>query len=787
MKAEEILKELSLEEKASLCSGRDFWTLKGIERLGIAPVMVTDGPHGVRKQAGASDQLGLNESIAATCFPPACTTACSFDRSLLYKVGEAIGEECLQEDVAVVLGPGVNIKRGPLCGRNFEYLSEDPLLGGELAAALIEGVQSKGVGTSLKHYAANNQETARLVSDSVIDERALRELYLAGFERAVTTAQPWTVMCSYNLINGVYAAENKKLLNDVLRSEWGFAGLVITDWGATVGRVTGLEAGLDLEMPGGDPFHDTQIVQAVQSGALDEKVLDASALRVLRLILNAVETHKKAAGFRYDAVAHHALAQKAAGESAVLLQNGILPLNPSASVAVIGAFAKNPRYQGAGSSKIAPTMLDNAWEALAAAGFAAAYAPGYALKGEGDEEALIQEAAALAASKDVALVFAGLPDEYESEGFDRATMDLPASHNRLIEAVAAANPNTAVILQLGSPVRLPWRDKVPTILAAYLGGQGGGKALADIICGAVNPGGKLAETWPLALEDTPCYGHFGSRRVEYRESIFVGYRYYQSAGKSVAFPFGHGVSYTSFAYSGLRVAPRADGTAAVSFTLTNSGTRDGAEAPQLYVSKPAPRVYRPQAELKEFTKVFLRAGESAEVAFTLQKRDFAYYNTAAAAWAVEGGAYEIRIGASSEDIRLRGSVQIDGDGREKALSAPPAPYGDIRATAQSGVFTVRDAAFEALLGRPLAEKAPESFSINSTLEEIRDTPAGGVFYEQVKQAMEAMMVGNSADFKMMLEAMMNDMPLRLLAMTSPDKVTFPMLEELIAAMNSRKG
>ena len=784
MKAEELLRQLSLEEKASLCSGRDFWTLKGIERLGIAPVMVTDGPHGLRKQAGASDQLGLNESIAATCFPPACTTACSFDRSLLYKIGEAIGEECLQEQVAVILGPGLNIKRSPLCGRNFEYFSEDPLLSGELAAAIIEGVQSKGVGTSLKHYAANNQETARLVSDSIIDERALRELYLAGFERAVVKAQPWTVMCSYNLINGVYAAENKKLLNDVLRSEWGFAGLVITDWGATVDRVAGLWAGLDLEMPGGDPFHDMQIVQAVQSGALDEKVLDASALRILRLMVKAIETQEKAAGFRYNADAHHALAQKAAGESAVLLQNGILPLPPSASVAVIGAFAKSPRYQGAGSSKIKPTMIDNAWDALIAAGFNAGYAAGYALNGEGDEEALIQEAAALAASKDAALVFAGLPDEYESEGFDRTAMDLPASHNRLIEAVAAANPNTAVILQLGSPVRLPWRDKVPTILAAYLGGQGGGKALADIISGAINPGGKLPETWPLALEDTPCCRYFGGRRTEYRESIFSGYRYYRSAGKAVAFPFGHGLSYASFSYSGLCLRQNPGGEIEAAFTLTNTGKCGGAEAPQLYVSKPASRVYRPETELREFTKVFLHSGESKTITFKLERRAFSYYHPAAAAWTAEGGDYEIRIGASSEDIRLRGTVSIEGDGRETVQKpATPFPYSDIKAAAQDGKFTVDDAAFEALLGRPLAEKAPAGFSINSTLRDIQGTPEGSAVYAQVKQSMEIMMGGNS-DIQKMFEAMLDDMPLRMLPMMSRNQMSFPMLEELIASLNN---
>jgi beta-glucosidase len=793
MTAQEIVSQCTLEEKASLCSGRDFWTLKGIERLGLKPVMLTDGPHGLRKQAGASDHLGINQSVKATCFPTACATACSFDPSLLYRIGEAMGEECLQEQVAVILGPGANIKRSPLCGRNFEYFSEDPWLTGKLAASLIKGIQSKGVGTSLKHYAVNNQETARLVSNSVIDERALREIYLAGFEEAVKTARPRTVMCSYNLINGVYAAQNKKLLTDILRDEWGFSGVVVSDWGATDDRVEDLAAGMDLEMPGSGGWGDEKIVEAVKQGTLSEALLDSAALRIVEMILQSQAALDSAKPYAYDAAAHHALARQAAAESAVLLKNerALLPLTPGKSLAVIGAFAKTPRYQGSGSSKINPSILDSPFEALARAGLNPVYAAGYSLGSQKtDDEKLLKEAVDLAASKDTALIFAGLPDEYESEGFDRNSLDMPESHNKLIEAVAGVNPNTVVILQLGAPVLLPWKDKAGAILLAYLGGQAGGGAIADLLTGTLNPGGKLAESWPLALEDTPAYHCFGTRTVEYRESIFVGYRYYETAGKKTAFPFGCGLSYTTFAYEDFHVSPEGGDRAkgfSVSCRVTNTGSRAGAEVLQLYTAKEKSALFRAKKELKGFKKIFLQPGETGKVTFVLEESSFAYYNTAVNGWALEGGTYEILIGVSSTDIRFRAPVTVTGDGKEALL-------GDLQKKAASyfrigeGDFTADQAAFAALLGEAPSKKDDAPLvSPNSTLSDIRAVPGGEAYFtrieQAIKQGMEQMFGGGNSDIRHMFEAMFADTPLRLLPMFSQGRVTRQMVEEIVAALN----
>jgi beta-glucosidase len=789
----EILSACTLEEKAALCSGRDFWTLKGVERLGLHPVMVTDGPHGLRKQAGASDHLGINQSVKATCFPAACATACSFDPSLLRKVGEAIGEECLQEQVAVILGPGVNIKRSPLCGPNFEYFSEDPYLTGKLAAALIAGIQSKGVGTSPKHFAANNQETARLVSNSVVDERALREIYLAGFEEAVKKAQPWTVMCSYNLINGLYAAQHKKLLTDILRDEWGFSGLVLSDWGAVVDRVPALAAGMDLEMPGSDGYNDAKIVEAVKQGILSEETLDAAALRVIHLIAQAQAALDSAKAYTYDAAAHHALARQAAAESAVLLKNdrALLPLSPGKRLAVIGAFAKNPRYQGAGSSKINPSKLDSPFEALVQAGFNPAYAAGYSISpGAAEDGGLIKEAAELAAASDTALVFAGLPDEYESEGFDRSSLDLPAAHNKLIEAVAAANPNTIVVLQLGAPVLLPWRDRVGAVVAAYLGGQAGGGAIADVLSGAVNPGGKLAESWPLALEDTPAYRNFGGRTVEYRESIFVGYRYYDTADKKTAFPFGYGLSYTAFEYEGLRISPAGNNTAnrfTVHCSVRNKGSRAGAEVVQLYVAKKDSVLCRAKKELKGFQKIFLQPGETKTAAFTLEESGFAYYNTAVKGWAVEGGTCEIQIGSSSADIRLRAPVTIAGDGKEAALAEQQKTAAPCFRTG-NGDFTADQAAFAALLGGAPPKTEASVFSTNSTFSDIKSAPGGEAVVAALTRELGPFFEGDDkADMRRMFDAMLADMPLRFLPMLTQGRVSPQMIEEAAAALNGKAG
>ncbi|MDR2177237.1 MAG: glycoside hydrolase family 3 C-terminal domain-containing protein [Treponema sp.] len=806
-----ILGQLTLEEKASLCSGKDFWTLKGIERLGLPSIMVTDGPHGLRKQAGGSDHLGINQSVPAACFPAASAGACSFDRELLREIGAAMGEECLQERVAVILGPGANIKRSPLCGRNFEYFSEDPYLSGEMAAALINGVQSKGVGTSLKHYAANNQETRRMTSNSVVDERALREIYLAGFERAVKKSQPWTVMCSYNLINGVYASDNERLLSGILRDEWGFKGLVMTDWGAVDDRVQGIRAGLDLEMPGSGGINDAKIVEAVKSGALDEKLLDRVVLRIVELILKSREQAKP--GYAYNAAAHHQLARRAAAESAVLLKNegDILPLCGGTAaapahaggktLAVIGAFAEKPRYQGAGSSKINPFKLENPLEELRKAGLSVEYAPGYKLDSSGGtpDTRLIAEAAALAGKKDIAVVFAGLPDEYESEGFDRNSLDMPPSHNELIEAVAAANPNTIVVLFLGAPVILPWADRVKGILLLYLGGQAVGGAAADLLTGLRDPAGRLAETWPLSLEDNPSYHYFpgGSKSVEYRESVFVGYRYYNTVDKPVAYPFGYGLSYTAFEYSDLTLSRgefRAGEELQLRVTVKNTGNRSGAEVVQVYVAPESSQIFRPCAELKGFEKIRLEAGESKTVTITLDDRSFAYYHPLDRVWALEGGSYSILVGANSRDIRLRHSVTVAGDGREAGLAAlkdkAPEYFG---LTAQRKEAPAKDglvippASFEAVYGRglPPAERLPgEPFTLNSTIQDIKDTPAGQALLQQIVSGVENTFGAGNEDMRPMIDRMIMEMPLRTLNMMTPGGMPPGALEGILAALNS---
>jgi beta-glucosidase len=798
----DIVSRLSLEEKASLCSGKDFWTLKSVERLGLPSIMVTDGPHGLRKQAGTSDQLGINQSVPATCFPAASASSCAFDRELLREIGAAIGEECLREQVAVILGPGANIKRSPLCGRNFEYFSEDPFLSGELAAALIGGIQQKGVGTSLKHYAANNQETRRMTSNSVVDERALREIYLAGFEGAIRKSRPWTVMCSYNLVNGIYAADNEWLLSAVLRDEWGFQGLVMTDWGAVGDRIQGIRAGLDLEMPGSGGVNDAKIVEAVKNGGLDEKTLDRAVLRIVELIIKAREHAKP--GFTCDADAHHSLARRAAAESAVLLKNDghILPLRgaprgerAAPELAVIGTFAEKPRYQGAGSSRINPSRLESPLEELRNAGFSAEYAPGYTLGPDGGEpdDRLIAEAAALAARKEAAVVFAGLPDEYESEGFDRDSLDMPLSHNRLIEAVAKANPNTVVVLLLGAPVTLPWASRVKGILLLYLGGQAAGGAAADLLSGLRSPGGRLAETWPLALEDNPSYHCFpgGSKSVEYRESVFVGYRYYNTADKPVAYPFGYGLSYTSFEYSDLKLSRdtfKAGEELELGFTVKNTGDRPGAEVAQVYVSPESPGIFRPRMELRGFEKVRLESGAWTSVTITLDTRSFAYYHPLDHVWALEGGTYNVLVGASSRDIRLRRSLTVAGDGREASLAdlkdrAPE--YFNLAAASGDGLV-IGKASFEAVYGRPLppSGRLPgEPFTINSTIGDIRDTPPGKALLEQITAGVEKTFGAGNDGIRPMIDRMIMDMPLRTLGMMTPGGMPPGALENILKSLN----
>ena len=654
---DKLISEMTLEEKAGLCSGADFWHTKAVERLGIPDVMVSDGPHGLRKQD--LDTVDPNQSIEAVCFPAACATSCSFDRELMYSMGETLGEECRAEDVSVLLGPAVNIKRSPLCGRNFEYMSEDPYLAGELAAAYINGVQSKNVGTSIKHFAANNQETRRMTCSSDMSERTLREIYYPAFETAVKKSQPWTVMCSYNLINGEYSSENDTLLNKVLRDEWGFKGYVMSDWGAVNDRVKGLKAGLDLEMPSSSGLNDAKIVEAVKNGELDEKIVDKSVKRILEQIFRYRDI--KGGEHIFDRDADHKKAADIAKECIVLLKNdGALPLPQSdAKIAFIGAFAENPRIQGGGSSHINTKNISNALE-CGRRYSEISYAKGYDREANDTNPALLSEAIELASQSDAVVIFAGLPDSFESEGYDRTHMRLPDCQNELIDEICKVQENVIVVLHNGSPVEMPWNDKASAILEAYLCGEATGEATADILFGKTNPCGKLSETIPVKLSDTPCYLTYpGDRNADYSEGVFVGYRYYDKKEMAVRYPFGHGLSYTTFEYSDIKLSGseiKDEDTLTVSAVITNTGNCAGKEAVQLYISDRTGFEYRPEKELKGFEKVALEPGESKTVTFMLDKRSFSYYNEKLGDWYAPNGSYDIMVGSSSRDIRL--SAQI---------------------------------------------------------------------------------------------------------------------------------
>lgn len=678
-----LVNELTLEEKASLCSGADFWHTKAIDRLNIPAAMVSDGPHGIRKQESLADHMGVAESIKAIGFPTASAMACSFDRDLLHKVGDALGEECVAEDLAVLLGPGINMKRSPICGRNFEYYSEDPVVAGELGAAFVNGVQEHGVGTSLKHFAANNQEWRRMSISAEIDERTLREIYLAAFETVVKKAQPWTIMCSYNRINGVYSCENDWLLNKVLRDEWGFEGLVMTDWGAMDERVPSLKAGLDLEMPDCHGETDKLIVKAVQSGELEESVLDTAVERILTMVDKYLTARKgidpasmvhplpSSVERGYDVAAHHALARTTAEQSAVLLKNeDILPLQKDKKIAFIGEFAKVPRIQGGGSSHINNTWIESALDAV---GDSVSYAQGFHIDEETTDETLLQEAITLAKESDVAVIFAGLPDSFESEGFDRTHLNMPANQNELIARISEVQPNVVVVLHSGSPIAMPWLDKVAGVLQMYLAGQASGGAAVNLLFGDATPCGKLAETFPLHLEDNPSYLNFPGNRekVCYQEGVFIGYRYYDKKKMDVLFPFGYGLSYTDFTYSNMKVTVNGKNATdvdviketdeiVVSADITNTGNCDGAEIVQLYIKNPVVYEIRPEKELRDFAKVFLKAGETKTVTFTLNARAFSYYETRIHDWYAESGDYEILLASSSRDIRLQDTVSITG-------------------------------------------------------------------------------------------------------------------------------
>lgn len=741
-----IISQMTLEEKASLCSGLDMWHTKPIERLGIPSIMMTDGPHGIRKQAGPS----FSDSVPATCFPTASCLASSWDRSLIERVGKAIGEECQAEGVSIILGPGANIKRSPLCGRNFEYFSEDPYLSSEMAKSHILGVQSQGVGTSLKHFAANNQEHRRHSIDEIIDERTLREIYLASFENAVKYAQPWTVMSAYNKINGKYCSENEFLLTKVLKEEWGHEGFVVSDWGAVDDRVSALMAGLELEMPSSHGINDKKIVEAVKSGKLPEEVLDRAVERLLKIIFKAIDNKKE--GATYDKIAHHQLARDVAKECIVLLKNedNILPLKKSGTIAIIGAFAKKPRFEGGGSSHVNPTMIDIPYdeiEKIVGNEAKLLYAQGYNPDNEEIDENLINEAKDVAQKADVAVIFAGLPDNYESEGYDRPHMGMPESHNRLISEVAEVQKNIVVVLFNGSPVEMPWITKVKGLFEAYLPGQGGGNAIAELLFGIVNPCGKLAETFPQRLSHNPSFLNFPGEddRVEYREGIFVGYRYYDKKGIEPLFPFGYGLSYTTFEYNGISIDKKEindNETVTVTVKVKNTGNVAGKEIVQLYVRDVQSSVIRPEKELKGFEKVELKPGEEKSVTFTLDKRAFAYYNVDIKDWYVETGDFEILVGSSSKDIRLKETVKVNS-----------------------------------------TTKIKKKFTRNTPIGDLLEDPVGSVIFKQImEQVRQNVPFLAGAEVSPMMMAMFRYMPLRGLINFSRGAFTEEMLNEILAKL-----
>jgi len=744
------LDRLTIEEKASLLSGADFWHTAALAGHGVPSIMLTDGPHGLRKQRGSGDHLGLGDSVPATCFPPAVAMGSSWDVDLVRRVGEAIGTEAAVENVAVVLGPGVNIKRSPLCGRNFEYFSEDPVVAGVLGAAMVDGIQSRGVGASLKHFAANNQETDRMRVSADVDPRPLREIYLRAFQRVVEDARPWTVMCSYNRVNGVYASEDRWLLTTVLREEWGFDGVVVSDWGAVDDRVRALAAGLDLEMPGSRGTTNAQLVAAVADGSLAADVVDVAAGRVLALVDRTRGAVEQSASLDVDA--HHALAREAAGRSIVLLKNdgGLLPLAKDADIAVVGAFAAEPRYQGAGSSMISPTRLDNALDEIRSlATGSVTYAAGFSTAvdvSETESAGLREEAVAAAAGADVAVIFLGLPARLESEGYDRDDVDLPAAQLAVLRAVVDANPNVVVVLSNGGVVALPFAAGVPAILEGWLLGQAGGGATADVLFGVVNPSAKLTETIPLRFADSPAYLDFPGEfsHVRYGEGLFVGYRWYDARDLDVAYPFGHGLSYTSFEYGSASASTLADGDVEVRVEVTNTGSVAGREIVQVYSSLPAAVTQRPPRELKAFASVALDAGETREVTLRVRRKDLAYWDVRVDSWIVEGGTYTLEVAASSRDVRATVPVEVAGDPVTLPLSRTSS-IGEVMADPVAGPI-LQAAVAEMMGGAPdAASVMPDGVNLQKMLDSF---PIGrvGMFAADVDPAMvDALLAAGQSD------------------------------------------
>ena len=788
MKHADIVSKMSLEQKAKIVSGKDYWHMEGFEELGLPVIQLTDGPHGLRKQNPDDKTVGLGGSYPATCFPPASLSGCSWDPELLEKEGEAMAEECMQEKVSVILGPGVNIKRSPTCGRNFEYFSEDPYLAGKCAAGLIKGIQSKGIGTSLKHYAANSQEAYRMTIDEVIDERALREIYLPAFEIAIKEAQPWTVMNAYNRINGTYASQSKWLLDTVARKEWGFEGIFVTDWGASVDRIPGLKAGTDLEMPTSGDLNEKLIIKAVESGKLEEAVLDERVDALVDLILKAKPVLEQ--DYSYDIEQHHQIAARIAEGSMQLLKNedALLPLKEGQKVAVIGEMAVNPRYQGAGSSVINPTKLDNAYDNLKKLGVDVTYARGYKKEIDRMDNTLFCEALNTAREADVVLVFAGLTEPFEGEGYDRKNLNMPACQNRLIAELCKVNPNVAVVLAGGSVIKMPWQSKVKAILNSGLGGQAGGIAVANILTGKVNPSGKTTETYIKDYKDNPTFGNYPSRAqtAEHRESVYIGYRYYDKAQKNVVFPFGHGLSYTKFKYTAIKLSSTSikdSDTVNVTFKIRNTGDVAGAEIAQVYVADKESTIFRPEKELKAFKKVFLEPGEQKEVTLTLDKRAFAFYNVKTHDWCVESGEFDILVGASSRDIRLKAKLKV------KAQEVEIPDYSKIAPHYYEDVTAIDRADFEVLYGKKLpspVRSKNKRIDKYCCLDDARDTKWGGRICALIHKAVGGMGSDANGDGAM-IAAMATQIPMRNFVAMSMGAFTPQMLNGLLKLLNDEES
>ena len=765
-----IIQQLSLEQKCALLSGAATFKTRALPQYGIPAIWLSDGPHGLRKQAGPADHLGQNPSEPATCFPTASAVASSWDPALGEEIGRALGEEAAAQDVAVVLGPGLNTKRSPLCGRNFEYFSEDPYLSGKMAAAYIRGIQANGVAACPKHFAANSQELRRMATDSVVDERTLRELYLTNFEIAVKEGAPKTIMTSYNLVNGTYANENPHLLKEILRDDWGFTGAVVTDWGGSNDHALGVKNGSTLEMPAPGLDSVRELVRAVQDGKISEVDVNARLEELLTLVESTTAAVEKAPK-TIDWDAHHALARKAAAESIVLLKNkgGLLPLDPAAKVAVIGDFVDKPRYQGAGSSLVNAPRVDSFRQVFEASGLrCAGYAKGFDRNGRPDP-ALQAEAVSLAEQADVVLLFLGLDEVKETEGLDRSDMKLAQNQIDLLLAVHRANPRLAVVLSCGSAVETGWASHCQALVWAGLSGQAGAGAVLDVLTGKVNPAGRLAETWPLHCGDNPSCKNFGrdGRTVEYREGLYVGYRYYQTAGVPVAYPFGYGLSYTAFEYSGLHATPEG-----VTLTVKNTGSLPGDEVVQVYVSKPDAKIFRPMQELKGFARVHLEAGESRTVAIPLDDKAFRYWNDPAGRWAVEGGSYTVRVGASSEDIRLEGTVTVAPSGDADPYAGLALPHY------QSGqAQDVPDAEFEVLLGHAVPHPKV-AIDRNMTLGEIGHgrSPLGWLVHVVHKHLLDKSLQSGTPDLNLLFNY---NMPLRAIAKMTGGMVSMGMVDGLV--------